>query len=450
MGLYPIKPALYICCFHLVFVYLPIKQLENYPDAAMIKHFIILFCISVSIASCKKVSVPADSESSSIIIFGGGLSLEVKDMEATADGGFIFSGNSVTGPSTGDLAFLLKTDANGKQQWVRRFGGIKNNGFLKARQTSDGGYIAVGYTCSYGNGPKDGDYYPDGWMLKTDLNGNMQWQKIYGDIYFDSLSDIKEMPDHGFVSVGGFTVMNPYYVSYERQFYMMRTDQAGNIKWENAYMNTIYRSSGQSVDISPNGDIIASGLAVKSNLEIDQGTYFPCIIRANATTGLQKGTNLIYNGFGNCGLTRITSVADGYVLAADNIADSTYTPTLIKNDFLLNFKWQKQYSPGFVIANLSKSMNGGFNLSGTFGGIASKCALLDVDAGGNLFSTIEFGSSDLNKDKFNPSQPSTINILPTGNGYAVGAALSSSSVNSSKIFALFFSDQNGKITDHGK
>ena len=400
--------------------------------------------------SCIKTSIPANEESSAVIIYGGSTSLAVQDMEPTSDGGFIFSGHSGTSPSTGDLAFMLKTDANGKQQWLRTFGGAQTNGFQKARQTSDGGYIAVGYTCSYGNGPKDGDYYPDGWMVKTDANGNMTWQKTYGGIYFDSLNDVKEMPDHGFVAAGMFTVMNSYYASDIGQLYVQRTDQSGSIKWEGAYFTSVYNSSGQSIDLNPNGDIIASGMAVKSSLLVDQGTYFPCLVRLNASTGIQKGAGLIFSGFANCGPTEVISTADGYLMASDNFLNNTSTPNLIKTDLSLNVKWQKQYTPGFLIANFSANTNGGFNLAGTFSGVANKCALLGIDISGNLYSTVEFGNSTINDVKFYVSQPTTINIFSAANGYTVGAALSNTSTASNNRFALFFSDQNGKIIDHVK
>ena len=400
--------------------------------------------------ACTKTTVPANNESSAILIYGGNISMLVHDMEPTSDGGFIFSGSSGTGPSSGDLAFMLKTDANGNQQWLKTFGGPKNNGFEKTKQTSDGGYISVGYTCSYGNGQKNGDYYPDGYMVKTDANGNMTWQKTYGDIYFDTLYDIKEMPDHGFVTTGRVKVMNSYYQSYIYQLYVIRTDQTGNKKWENGYFTTSYYSAGQSIDISPNGDIIASGIVVKSDLILDQNTHFPCLVHVNAINGLQKGSGIIFNGFTNCNQSKVVATSDGCVLAADNAQDSTEVPYVIKTDNSLNVLWQKKYIPGFIVSKLGTNSSGGFILAGTSGAVTNTCALLGIDGTGNLSSSLELANTDLNNNKFFASQPTTINILPSTNGYAVGAALSNSSFNSNNMFAVFFTDQNGKITDHVK
>src|SRR6185312_7093825 len=102
------------------------------------------------------------------------------------------------------------------------------------------------------------------------------------------------------------------------------------------------RSSGKSLDISPNGEIVASGIAVKSDLLLDQGTYFPCLIHANTANGQQKGSGIIFNSFANCGQTKVIAVGDGYLMAANDSKDSTTIPNLIKTDFSLNVKWQKK------------------------------------------------------------------------------------------------------------
>ena len=43
------------------------------------------------------------------------------------------------------------------------------------KQTSEGGYIVAGFTNSSGQGSYDA------LVIKTDSNGNLQWNKTYGD-----------------------------------------------------------------------------------------------------------------------------------------------------------------------------------------------------------------------------------------------------------------------------
>jgi hypothetical protein len=57
---------------------------------------------------------------------------------------------------------LIKTDANGNMQWNKSFGGTKVENCYSLLQASDGGYVLTGNTNSTGAG---GD---DIWLVKTD------------------------------------------------------------------------------------------------------------------------------------------------------------------------------------------------------------------------------------------------------------------------------------------
>ena len=62
--------------------------------------------------------------------------------------------------------YLIKTDADGSEQWHKTFeGGRWDHGF---QQTRDSGYIIVGDTSSFGAG--GADIY----LIKTDASGNKQ------------------------------------------------------------------------------------------------------------------------------------------------------------------------------------------------------------------------------------------------------------------------------------
>ena len=61
-------------------------------------------------------------------------------------------------------------------QFIQTFGGSQHDRGRFVQQTSDEGYIVAGYTWSFGNGNIDA------WIIKTDANGIEQWNQTFGDV----------------------------------------------------------------------------------------------------------------------------------------------------------------------------------------------------------------------------------------------------------------------------
>jgi len=103
-------------------------------------------------------------------------------------------------------------------------------------ETSDGGYTIAGYTNSSGGGEEDV------WLLKTDSNGNMVWNRTYGE---GSVRALVQTSDGGYAIAGGAR--------------LVKTDSYGNMMWNQTYEGAAYAlvqtsDGGYTIAGQKNGD----------------------------------------------------------------------------------------------------------------------------------------------------------------------------------------------------
>jgi len=130
--------------------------------------------------------------------YGGSDDEEATSILQTSDGGYIVAGYTNSFGSGGDI-WILKLNENGSVEWQKAYGrGSDMTYFIQ--QTSDGGYIVVGVTESL----EPTVWWKDIWVLKLDENGNVEWQKTYGEYGVDIAESIQLTSDGGYI-VAGYT-----------------------------------------------------------------------------------------------------------------------------------------------------------------------------------------------------------------------------------------------------
>jgi len=156
----------------------------------------------------------------------GGYSVSVVQ---TDDGGYALSGWTESFGAGGKDFCLVKTDENGTMEWIKTYGGTNDDLPYCIIQTNDGGYALSGWTESFGAG--DGD----GWLIKTDASGNMEWSKMYGGANYDALTNIIRAYDGGYLIVGS---TSSYGVG-GKDGWLVKTDVESGLAWTDSTVNTI-------------------------------------------------------------------------------------------------------------------------------------------------------------------------------------------------------------------
>ena len=182
--------------------------------------------------------------------YGGADFDRANSMIQTADGGYALAGFTYSF-SVSELAdfWLVKTDADGVMQWNKTYGGTGDDEAWALVQTSDGGYALAGdYDV--------GEYVYDFWLVKTDAAGNHLWNKTYGGhgvMDSDTCRSVVQTTDGGY-TMGGTTFS---YGAGNGDAWLVKTDAAGNYLWNKTCGGTGYESAWALVQTSDGGYVIA-------------------------------------------------------------------------------------------------------------------------------------------------------------------------------------------------
>ncbi|MHC4637219.1 MAG: right-handed parallel beta-helix repeat-containing protein [Planctomycetota bacterium] len=181
--------------------------------------------------------------------FGGSGSEYANSVQQTTDGGYILAGRTESFGAGGSDFWLVKTEPNGNEQWNRTFGGFAYDHARSVRQTTDGGYILTGYTYSFGAGNADF------WLVKTDPNGNEQWNRTFGGSSDDTANSVRQTTDGGYILAG----ITSSFGAGDYDFWLIKTDPNGNKQWNKTF-GGFAKDYAHSVQQTTDGGYILAGI----------------------------------------------------------------------------------------------------------------------------------------------------------------------------------------------
>ena len=128
--------------------------------------------------------------------YGGNGTDIIRSIVLTGNG-YLLAGNTNSYGNGNNDIFIIKVDQAGVQQWSQTYGGNGTDVGRSISKVVDGGYIITGYTDSFGNSSSFNI-----WLIKIDENGNLIWDKTYGENGDDRALDGHQTLDGGYVLTG--------------------------------------------------------------------------------------------------------------------------------------------------------------------------------------------------------------------------------------------------------
>jgi hypothetical protein len=281
--------------------------------------------------------------------------------------------------------FLIRTNNNGDEQWMKFYGGDSWDIANQVKKTSDDGFIVAGKTFSYGNGGADA------YLIRADANGDTLWTRTFGGPDDDEFNSVVATLDGGFVAIG-YTETNTYGM---KDAYLVKVDQNGNELWEK-HFGGIRDDIGHSIDETAVGELIWTGedrSDAASNGNSDMAVY-------RLTADGDSIHSTVQTSYGGGSFDEIPYVIhptadNGYITAG-----FTEGFWVDMNDFMLMrtndqcvFSWAKIYSciafTEEVVGDMIVASDGGYLVanSTTHGEGPSNIQLVKTDINGDGISS---------------------------------------------------------------
>jgi hypothetical protein len=251
-------------------------------------------------------------------------------VQQTSDGGYIICGITSSYGAGEDDAWLIKTNASGNEQWNKTYGGSEVDYGLSVQQTSDDGYIMVGYTASYGvGGAGNGDI----WLVKTNSSGIEQWNKTFGGISWDFGHAVQQTSDNGYIIVG----QTESYGAGDVDIWLIKTNPSGIEQWNKTFGGSKLEL-GPSVQQTSDKGYIITGCTNSTN----SGDSDLWLIKTNASGDEQW--NKTFGGiYRDEGQTVQQTSDGGYIIAGATNTSNNMDLWLIKTNASGNEQWNKTF-----------------------------------------------------------------------------------------------------------
>jgi predicted secreted protein len=305
--------------------------------------------------------------------FGGSGNDVGRSVRQTSDGGYIIVGYTESYGAGGYDVWLIRTDESGDTLWTRTFGGSSDDYGYSVEQTKDEGYVLVGITNSFASGGSDV------WLIKTNSTGNTTWTKTFGGIGDDGGYSVQQTADGGFI-VSGYTTLT----RSQSDRWLIKTNAFGDTLWTKVFVGngTFFGDYGNSVEQTTDGGYIMGGT-------INGGSYpftSPSLIKTDSLGKKLWSKDFEPGSFFASGEAVHQTVDSGFILVGGNFGYGIYELILIKTDSSGNLVWKKSINDSYGCA-VQQTRDEGYIITGYFGITTSSLLLVRTNSAGGILWT---------------------------------------------------------------
>ncbi len=306
-------------------------------------------------------------------------------IQQTSDGGYIAAGYTASGGAGLSDFLVLKLSLTGVIEWQYAYGGSDDDVAYAVQETSDEGYIIAGNTYSFGAGESDC------WILKLTSEGDVEWQFTYGGIGDDKAYAIQETSDGGYI-VAGYT---HFFGAATSDIWILKLTSEGDIEWQHIYGGTGDDKAYSVQETSEGGYIVAGSIQYLGALDHD---FWVLKLTSAGFFEWQR----IYGGLGDDVAYCIQETSDeGYIVAGDTDSFEAKESELwvLKLTSIGDIEWERIYggSDNDYLNCIQETSDEGYVVTGntySFGAGDSDILALKLSSAGDIEWQRTYGGSE--------------------------------------------------------
>jgi hypothetical protein len=204
------------------------------------------------------------------------------------------------------LLLVLSGQSALAQGWEATFGGDNEDYGTAILQMIDEGYVAVGYSESFGS---DNDF--DIYLVRTDVDGTPLWERIYDEGYIEHAYDIILLDDGDLLILGDINEANGSAAGTPSEVYLLRVNPLGEVRSSIRFENNGFFQSGREIIRTNDGGYAIIGSS--ANPAMDQSDILMIKLDANAEEQWRRIYGTPYPDAGQ----GIVEINGGYAIAAN-------------------------------------------------------------------------------------------------------------------------------------